>query len=251
MEQRIKNEIKNQYGSIKSFSEKVDIKYTTLIDMLNGNLLKSNVENVLKVCRELGIPIEALEDSYDPLGDFSDIKYELESAGYSVVKEEDSLYGISVGKNNNYDFYNIFEFINEYYPTYRSKYIKDKGTSSGIPLIGQIAAGTPILAQQNIDSYFYIDSSIKADFCLKVQGDSMIDADILPGDIVFIRMQPTLENGEIGAIVIGEEATLKTFYTNNGQIILQPANKNYSPIVIENEDVRIAGKLVAVLNIRD
>lgn len=135
--------------------------------------------------------------------------------------------------------------------TFRDKKVITINNSKAVPLVGQIAAGVPILAEENIESYFAIDASIKADFCLRVKGDSMIDEDILPGDIVFIRMQPTLENGEIGAIILGEEATLKTFYRNNGQIILQPANKNYTPMVIENQEVRVAGKLVAVLNIRD
>lgn len=120
-----------------------------------------------------------------------------------------------------------------------------------IPLIGTIAAGTPILAEQNIEKYFSLDSSIKADFCLKVKGDSMIDEGIMPGDIVFIRQQPTLENGEIGAIILGDEATLKRFYKNNGQIVLQPANKNYQPMFIKHSSVKIAGKLVAVLNIKE
>lgn len=119
-----------------------------------------------------------------------------------------------------------------------------------IPLIGQIAAGSPILADVNIDGYFMIDSSIKADFGLRVQGDSMIDEGIFDGDIVFLRQQPTLENGEIGAVVIGEEATLKRFYRNDGFISLNAANKEYQPMIITDGDIRIAGKLVAVLNIR-
>lgn len=120
---------------------------------------------------------------------------------------------------------------------------------SKIPLLGRIAAGSPILAQENIERYFSLDSSIRADFCLEVQGDSMIDDGIHNGDIVFLRQQQTLENGEVGAVVIGEEATLKRFYRNNGIVSLNAANKAYQPIVLTEGDVRIAGKLVAVLNI--
>lgn len=120
-----------------------------------------------------------------------------------------------------------------------------------IPLLGRIAAGYPILAEENIEDYFNIDTSLEADFCLKIKGDSMIDEGIYDGDIVFIRKQDTLENGEIGAILIDDEATLKTFYRDNGNVVLQPANKNYIPLVFTNGNLRILGKLVAILNIRD
>lgn len=120
-----------------------------------------------------------------------------------------------------------------------------------VPLLGTIAAGTPILAEENIDDYFAIDSRIKADFALRVKGDSMINTGILPGDIAFIRQQFTLENGEIGAILIDNEATLKKFFKANGSVILQAENDKYNPIILTNGNVKILGKLVAVLNIRD
>lgn len=123
-------------------------------------------------------------------------------------------------------------------------------TSNPIPLIGQIAAGVPILAEENIDDYFYIDKSIKADFCLRIKGDSMIDEGIYEDDIVFIKSQPCIENGEIGAVIIGDEATLKRVYKGDDNVILQPANRNYKAKTFSGKDIRIAGKLVAVLNIR-
>lgn len=122
--------------------------------------------------------------------------------------------------------------------------------SKPIPLIGQIAAGVPILAEENIDDYFYIDKSIKADFCLRIKGDSMIDEGIYEDDIVFIKSQPCIENGEIGAVIIGDEATLKRVYKGDDNVILQPANRNYKAKTFSGKDIRIAGKLVAVLNIR-
>lgn len=87
--------------------------------------------------------------------------------------------------------------------------VKNPSTSKRVPLLGAIAAGLPIMAEENIEDYFNIDSKIKADFALKVKGDSMLGAGIFPGDIVFIRQQNNLENGEIGAILIENEATLK------------------------------------------
>lgn len=127
---------------------------------------------------------------------------------------------------------------------------ENKQNKTSIPLIGTIAAGTPILAEQNIERYFDMDTSIHCDFCLRIQGDSMIDAGINNNDIVFIRQQPTLEVGEIGAIQIGEEATLKRFYRTNDSIILQPANSDYLPqIYTSDSDIKILGKLVATLHI--
>lgn len=119
-----------------------------------------------------------------------------------------------------------------------------------IPLLGTIAAGTPILAEENITEYFNLDSSIRADFALRVQGDSMIEAGIFPDDIAFFRQQSCLDNGQVGAVLIDNEATLKTFYRTNDSIILQPANKKYPPIIL-TEDIRVLGLLVAVLNRRD
>lgn len=118
-----------------------------------------------------------------------------------------------------------------------------------VPLIGTIAAGVPITAEENIEQYFEIDPSVKADFALKIKGDSMIDAGINDGDIAFLRKQQTLETGEIGAVVIENEATLKRFYRTNSNVILQPENKEYQPIIVTDGDLHIAGKLVAVLNI--
>ena len=129
--------------------------------------------------------------------------------------------------------------------------VKNPSTSKRVPLIGQIAAGLPLLAEENIEDYFNIDNRLKADFALKIQGDSMIGAGIFQNDIVFIRKQDCLENGEIGAILIEDSATLKKFYKENDTIILQAENDMYKPMIFTNGNIRILGKLVAVLNIRE
>ena len=134
---------------------------------------------------------------------------------------------------------------------YSTERIPNKSNTKSIPLLGQIAAGTPILAEENIEGYFNLDNKIKADFALKVKGDSMLGAGIFPGDIVFIRQQPNVENGEIGAILIENEATLKKFYRDNGTIILQAENNKYQPMIFTNGNIKILGKLVATLNIRE
>lgn len=118
----------------------------------------------------------------------------------------------------------------------------------GIPIIGTIAAGTPILAEENIEDYFVIDNRVNADFGLRVKGDSMINADIFDGDVAFIRKQPTLENGEIGAILLENEATLKRFSKTENSVILQAENPSMTdwPRVYTDGNISILGKLVGV-----
>ena len=116
-----------------------------------------------------------------------------------------------------------------------------------IPLLGTIAAGSPILAEQNIEDYFNLDKKIKADFCLRIKGDSMININIMDGDIVFIKKQEDLENGEVGAVLVEDSATLKRFYRMNGEVYLQSENPVYKPIVISSGEVMVLGKMVASL----
>jgi repressor LexA len=117
-----------------------------------------------------------------------------------------------------------------------------------VPLLGKIAAGEPIMMCEELSPCLVsADDCRRVDFCLKVKGDSMIDARINNGDIVFIRKQPTVENGEIAAVVIDDEATLKRFYKNNGGIILKPENAKYQPKYYTAEDfkdIRILGKAI-------
>ncbi len=122
-----------------------------------------------------------------------------------------------------------------------------------IPIVGTIAAGTPILAEENIEDYFVIDNRVNADFGLKVKGDSMINANIFDGDIVFIRQQPTLENGEIGAILLDDEATLKRFSKKENSVILQAENPSMTdwPRIYTDGNIRILGKLVGVYSKKD
>lgn len=124
---------------------------------------------------------------------------------------------------------------------------RSRSNSKRIPLIGTIAAGQPILAEQNIEDYFSLDNKIKADFCLRIKGDSMINVNIMDGDIVFIRKQDDLEDGEIGAVLVDDSATLKRFFRENGSVILQSENFTYKPMVISKGEVRIIGKMVASL----
>ena len=116
-----------------------------------------------------------------------------------------------------------------------------------VPLVGAIACGQPILAEENVEEMVDAPAGRGVDFCLICKGDSMIDAGIHDGDIVYIRQQPDVENGEIAAVRIGEEATLKRVYYQNGTLTLMPANAAYAPMVYtgpELNNVQIEGKAV-------
>lgn len=116
------------------------------------------------------------------------------------------------------------------------------------PMLGTIAAGVPIFAEEHFESYVEAGSNIHADFCLRVQGDSMINARINDGDIVFIRKQPDVNDGEIAAVLIGDEATLKRVYKGENELVLVAENPNYKPMVYKNEElneIRILGKAIA------
>lgn len=121
------------------------------------------------------------------------------------------------------------------------------------PVLGEIACGTPIFASENHETYIDASAEIKADFCLVAKGDSMTGARINNGDVVFIREQPTVENGEIAAVIIGEEATLKRwyFYPEKKKLILNAENPAYEPLVYigdELNEIRCLGKAVSFMS---
>ena len=115
------------------------------------------------------------------------------------------------------------------------------------PRLGTIACGEPILAEENIETYDDIPDNIKCDFTLVCKGDSMINARINDGDIVYIKQQSQVDNGEIAAVLIDNEATLKSVYIYEDKVVLQPENTKYPPFVYTKEEmnnIRILGKAV-------
>lgn len=117
-----------------------------------------------------------------------------------------------------------------------------------VPLIGTIACGQPILAVENADEVVEVPEYVQADFALRCKGDSMINARIFDGDIVYIHSQPEVENGQIAAVRIGEEATLKKVYYTGNRLVLRAANPLYDDLEYEGEaldEVEILGKAVA------
>ena len=115
------------------------------------------------------------------------------------------------------------------------------------PLIGDIACGEPITAEQNVQDMVDVPENISCDFCLRCHGDSMIDAGIHDNDVVYIKIQSTVDDGEIAAVRIGDEATLKRVYYDGSTITLVPANSAYRPRSYsgpELNDIQIEGKAV-------
>ncbi|WP_099321149.1 LexA family transcriptional regulator [Anaerococcus sp. Marseille-P3625] len=119
-----------------------------------------------------------------------------------------------------------------------------------VPILGEIACGQPMFCEENFEGIFQIDEDLdQPDFCLIARGDSMIDAGIHDGDIAFMRKTPIVENGKIAAVYYDEDVTLKRYYSKGNQVILQPENKFYSPIIIDlYEDIplQILGELIGV-----
>lgn len=123
-------------------------------------------------------------------------------------------------------------------------------TVKKLPLLGRIACGEPIYAEEMHESYVSASGRLDADFCLLASGDSMIGARIYDGDLVFIRSQDSVDNGDIAAVIINDEATLKRvyYYPEEGKLILSPENTRYAPLVYmkgELDSIKILGKAVA------
>jgi repressor LexA len=134
-------------------------------------------------------------------------------------------------------------------PVEASAAAPDRDDVTRLPLVGEIAAGGPLLAEQNIEDYVPMPSRAKGDFLLRVKGESMIDAGILDGDLVIVQKSQDARNGEIVVALAGDdesadEATVKTFYREDGRIRLQPENSALEPIYAR--EVQILGRVVGV-----
>ncbi|MBR2901924.1 MAG: transcriptional repressor LexA [Clostridia bacterium] len=131
------------------------------------------------------------------------------------------------------------------------RYVSRESSVSSLPLIGRISAGTPILAEESIDQYFTVSSTMlhgEECFLLRVTGDSMIEAGILDGDMLIVRRQDNANNGDIVvALIDGEEATVKAFYKEEGHYRLQPRNSSMDPIIVDKDSLTILGKVTGLI----
>jgi repressor LexA len=122
------------------------------------------------------------------------------------------------------------------------------GSSGGLPLVGNVAAGQPILADENIEDHVQVDSRVGGDdgeYVLTVRGDSMVNAGILAGDLVVVRPQDTAADGDIVVALLGEDATVKRFFRESDHVRLQPENETMEPI--RSREVQLLGRVVGVM----
>ena len=121
-----------------------------------------------------------------------------------------------------------------------------------IPILGTICAGNGIHCEENFEGYFLVDRSIKADYCLRVKGDSMIDANIYDGDVAFLRKDFDFIDGEIYAVCYGaeESASLKKLYKTENKMLLQPCNSDYTAEFVDADDVVIVGECIGTYHAR-
>lgn len=207
--------MKTQFGTIiKQLREKKGMSQEELGDIVGVSDKTVSSWEINRTEPKMGI-VQQLADYFDVSTDFL-IKGE-ENIPTTEINKIDSLFNVDIIK---------------------------------LPLLGTIACGEPIYADEDRESYILAGVDIKADFCLKCKGDSMINARINDGDIVFIRKQDIVNNGEIAAIIIDNEATLKRFYYYKEQnmVILRPENSKYKDIILVGEqlnNVKILGKAVA------
>ena len=132
--------------------------------------------------------------------------------------------------------------------SYQARTLELKEKSQGLPLVGRIAAGEPILAVENIEDRISLDDQFNGCFLLKVSGDSMKQAGIFNNDFVIVKPQRTVDNGEIVVALIEDEATVKKYFREKDQIVLKPENPDYSAIVVdESKNFMIIGIVVGVL----
>ena len=143
---------------------------------------------------------------------------------------------------------NNLGFIDKEEKLNRTIRLTNNEPSSAVPIMGKVTAGLPIEAIEDIEGYVPVSENVRRGrelFALRIQGDSMINAGILDGDIVVVNREQTAENGEIVVALIEDEATVKRFYKENGHYRLQPENPNYEPIIVP--ECSILGRVIEVI----
>lgn len=208
--ERLKNERKKIGLSQTEFADKLGMNARTYASYERGERDISTAV-LLTICRTLNISSDVL-------------------LGNDVPFEE---------KNKDYTIPELIEKYDNIKPIKLKRF----------PMLGEIACGEPVFADEDKEHYVMADMDIHADFCLTAKGDSMINARIYEGDIVFIREMPIVENGDIAAVIINDEATLKRvyYYPDDSMLQLVAENPKYKPLVYQGEElnhIRILGKAV-------
>jgi repressor LexA len=206
---------------------KTNDKQIEILEFVNRQVEeKGYPPSVREICKAVGFKSTSTVHSY---------LEKLESQGL-IHKDPTKPRALKVLNDNKTSYNNV---IDGYFP--RKELIE-------VPIVGKVTAGQPILAVENIEDTFPIPVDFAQNstvFMLKVQGDSMIEAGILDKDLVLVKQQPTAINGDIVVALLGEEATVKTFYKEKNHIRLQPENQYLEPIIVK-DDISILGKVIGV-----
>ncbi|MDE6474755.1 MAG: helix-turn-helix domain-containing protein [Clostridia bacterium] len=213
LEKQVVDLIIKNYSSKSEFARKADLPYSTLDSIFKRGLQNASIANIIKLCNALNISADGL------------------SNGKIIQLNQNQL-----TPKCGIDLFSI----DNIYPISTQK----------IPFLGSVACGEPIYAEEDKESYIQLGTNVNADFCLRANGDSMVGARIHDGDLVFVRKQEMVDNGEIAVVLIGDEATLKRlfYYPESQKLVLQAENPKYAPFVYVGEEldqIRILGKAVA------
>lgn len=192
-------------------------------------------------CQKFGIKLSKTDLSQYVSGKVEPGQHKLTILGQALNVSEAWLMGYDVAKlpSANDDIETLINTYDNIKPVKLKRF----------PLLGEIACGKPIFAEEDKEHYVMADMDIRADFCLTAKGDSMVNARIYDGDVVFIREMPIVENGDIAAVIIDNEATLKRvyYYPEKSKLMLVAENPAYEPLVYMNEElntIRILGKAI-------
>ena len=196
------------------------------------SLLKEKNDTAKNMCREIGLSYNTFTGQKKRKSKNIDMQIVQKIAKYLNTTSEYLING------NDYDFSTLTK--TNILPITKVK----------VPVLGTVACGQPIFAEEHLECYVDAIENIHPDFALWAKGDSMIEARIFDGDLIFIKKQDMVENGEIAVVLIDDEVTLKKvlYEPEKSRLMLLPANKNYLPLIYEGEDlnkIRILGKAVA------
>lgn len=203
------------------------------------------------VARRIKYYRELRKLTQEGLGKAVGVKHNTISAYESATNRADMDILFRIAKALNINIDDLFPPTKDYASIVQeSSGIYEVSNISMIPLVGHISCGNGVLAYESIESYEPVPSEwVKGGkyFCFRAKGDSMIGARIHEGDLLLIREQPEIENGEIAAVLIGDEVVLKRVYTNNNQLVLQSENPKYPPVIAPPAEVKIVGKLKRII----
>lgn len=212
-------------------NNKVNLKQQLILDFVNKQVEeKGYPPSVREICQAVGFKSTSTVHSYlKKLADQGLLhKDPTKPRALKIIKNNDNK-NTSVNNENLNNYYSRKELVD-------------------VPIVGKVTAGQPILAIENIEDTFPLPVEITQNstvFMLKVQGDSMIESGIFDNDLVLVKQQSTANNGDIVVALIGDEATVKTFYKEKDHIRLQPQNKYYDPIIVK-DNVSVLGKVIGV-----